>query len=78
MSYTKLNFQELLQKSEAELQELLKNKKMELFETRMKLKTMQLQDTSLISKIRRDIARIKTAMRQKRGNWCLKKLINIL
>jgi large subunit ribosomal protein L29 len=68
MSYTKLNFQELLQKSEAELQELLKNKKMELFETRMKLKTMQLQDTSLISKIRRDIARIKTAMRQKRGN----------
>ncbi len=68
MSYTKLNFQELLQKSEAELQELLKNKKMELFENRMKLKTMQLQDTSIISKIRRDIARIKTAMRQKRGN----------
>ncbi len=68
MSYTKLNFQELLEKSEAELQELLKNKKMELFETRMKLKTMQLQDTSLVSKIRKDIARIKTAMRQKRGN----------
>ena len=68
MSYTKLNFAELLEKNEAELQELLKNKKMELFEARMKLKTMQLQDTSLISKIRRDIARIKTAMRQKRGN----------
>ncbi len=68
MSYTKLNVADLVQKSEAELQELLKNKKMELFETRMKLKTMQLQDTSLVSKIRRDIARIKTAMRQKRGN----------
>ncbi len=68
MSYTKLNFEELLQKNETELQELLKNKKMELFETRMKLKTMQLQDTSLVSKIRKDIARIKTAMRQKRGN----------
>jgi len=68
MSYTKLNFSELIEKSEAELQELLKNKKMELFETRMKLKTMQLQDTSLVSKIRKDIARIKTAMRQKRGN----------
>ena len=68
MKYTKLNFKELLQKSEAELQELLRNKKMELFETRMKLKTMQLQDTSLVSKIRKDIARIKTAMRQKRGN----------
>jgi len=68
MSYTKLNFAELVEKSEAELQELLKNKKMELFETRMKLKTMQLQDTSLVSKIRKDIARIKTAMRQKRGN----------
>jgi large subunit ribosomal protein L29 len=68
MSYTKLNVADLVQKSEAELQELLKNKKMELFETRMKLKTMQLQDTSLISKIKKDIARIKTAMRQKRGN----------
>ncbi|WP_457560752.1 50S ribosomal protein L29 [Caminibacter sp.] len=68
MSYTKLNVAELVQKSEAELQELLKNKKMELFETRIKLKTMQLQDTSLVSKIRKDIARIKTAMRQKRGN----------
>ena len=68
MSYTKLNVAELVEKSEAELQELLKNKKMELFETRMKLKTMQLQDTSLIRKIRKDIARIKTAMRAKRGN----------
>ncbi|MEO1923461.1 MAG: 50S ribosomal protein L29 [Nautiliaceae bacterium] len=68
MSYTKLNVAELVEKSEAELQELLKNKKMELFETRMKLKTMQLQDTSLVSKIRKDIARIKTAMRMKRGN----------
>jgi large subunit ribosomal protein L29 len=68
MSYTKLNVADLVQKSEAELQELLKNKKMELFETRIKLKTMQLQDTSLVSKIRKDIARIKTAMRQKRGN----------
>ena len=68
MSYTKLNVAELVQKSEAELQELLKSKKMELFESRMKLKTMQLQDTSLVSKIRKDIARIKTAMRAKRGN----------
>ncbi len=68
MSYTKFNVAELVEKTEAELQELLKNKKMELFETRMKLKTMQLQDTSLVSKIRKDIARIKTAMRQKRGN----------
>ena len=68
MSYTKLNVAELVEKSVAELQELLKNKKMELFETRMKLKTMQLQDTSLVRKIRKDIARIKTAMRQKRGS----------
>ena len=68
MSYTKLNVAELIEKTEAELQDLLKNKKMELFETKMKLKTMQLQDTSLVSKIRKDIARIKTAMRQKRGN----------
>ena len=68
MSYTNLNYSELIQKSEQELQELLKNKKMELFETRMKLKTMQLQDTSLVRKIKKDIARIKTAMRAKRGS----------
>ncbi|MEO1927661.1 MAG: 50S ribosomal protein L29 [Nautiliaceae bacterium] len=68
MSYTKLNVAELIEKNEAELQKLLKDKKMELFETKMKLKTMQLQDTSLVSKIRKDIARIKTAMRMKRGN----------
>lgn len=68
MSYTKLNYSELIEKSEKELQELLKNKKMELFETRMKLKTMQLQDTSLVRKIKKDIARIKTAMRAKRGS----------
>jgi len=68
MSYTKLNVAELVEKTEKELQDLLKEKKMELFETRMKLKTMQLQDTSLVGKIRKDIARIKTAMRAKRGN----------
>ncbi|AZV47294.1 50S ribosomal protein L29 [Nautilia sp. PV-1] len=68
MSYTKLNVAELIEKTEKELQDLLKEKKMELFETRMKLKTMQLQDTSLVRKIRKDIARIKTAMRAKRGN----------
>jgi len=68
MSYTKMNVAELTEKTEKELQDLLKEKKMELFETRMKLKTMQLQDTSLVRKIRKDIARIKTAMRAKRGN----------
>jgi large subunit ribosomal protein L29 len=68
MSYTKLNYKELLEMSEAELQKLLKEKKMELFQNRLKLKTMQLRDTSIISKIRKDIARIKTAMRAKRGN----------
>ncbi len=68
MSYTKFNVAELSEKSDKELQDLLKDKKMELFETRMKLKTMQLQDTSLVRKIRKDIARIKTAMRAKRGN----------
>ncbi len=68
MSYTKFNVAELVEKAEKELQDLLKEKKMELFETKMKLKTMQLQDSSLISKIKKDIARIKTAMRVKRGN----------
>jgi large subunit ribosomal protein L29 len=45
---------------------MLRQKKLELFELRLKLKTMQLQDTSAIRKTRKDIARIKTAMSQKR------------
>jgi len=61
-----MKYTELKEKSLQELEGLLKEKKLELFGLRMKLKTMQLQDTSAIRKTRKDIARIKTAIAEKR------------
>ncbi len=61
-----MKYTEIKEKSLQELEELLKEKKLELFGLRMKLKTMQLQDTSQIRKTRKDIARIKTAITEKR------------
>jgi len=60
-----MNYTELLEKDVKELRELLKEKKLELFTNRVKLKTMQLQDNSLLRKIRKDIARINTAISAK-------------
>ncbi len=61
-----MKYTEIIEKSLQELEGLLREKKLELFELRMKLKTMQLQDTSQIRKTRKDIARIKTAIAQKK------------
>ncbi len=61
-----MKYTELIQKSLAELEKLLREKKLELFNLRMQLKTMQLKDTSEIRKVRKDIARINTAIAQKR------------
>lgn len=56
-------------KSAAELAELLKEKKVLLFTLRQKLKTMQLTNPNEIKEVRRDIARINTAISaQVRGN----------
>jgi len=60
-----MKYTEIRDKSLKELEEMLREKKLELFELRMKLKTMQLQDTSAIRKTRKDIARIKTAIAEK-------------
>jgi large subunit ribosomal protein L29 len=57
-----MKYTELKDKTLEELNKLLKEKKVELFENRIKLRTMQLQDSSVIRKIKKDIARIKTAM----------------
>ncbi len=62
-----MKYTELQEKSLQELEGLLRDKKLELFKLRMQLKTMQLQDTSQIRKTRKDIARIKTAIAQKRA-----------
>ena len=49
-------------KSASELLELLKEKKVLLFTLRQKLKTMQLTNPNEIKEVRRDIARINTAI----------------
>ena len=48
-----------------ELIKMLKDKKAELFELRLKLKTMQLTNPSQIAVVRKDIARINTAISAK-------------
>ncbi|WP_024954072.1 50S ribosomal protein L29 [Sulfurospirillum arcachonense] len=57
MKYTDLN-----EKSAIELAELLKEKKVLLFTVKQKLKTMQLTNSNEIREVRRDIARISTAI----------------
>jgi large subunit ribosomal protein L29 len=56
---------ELLTKSTDELDTDLKNKKTELFNLRFQLATGQLQNTSAIQRVKRDIARVKTIIRQR-------------
>jgi large subunit ribosomal protein L29 len=49
-------------KSASELVELLKEKKVLLFTLKQKLKTMQLTNPNEIKEVRKDIARINTAI----------------
>ncbi|MDR1975527.1 MAG: 50S ribosomal protein L29 [Campylobacteraceae bacterium] len=57
MKYTELN-----EKSVQDLNALLKEKKVLLFRLKQKLKTMQLTNPNEISDVRKDIARISTAI----------------
>lgn len=57
MKYTDLN-----EKTAEQLAELLKEKKVLLFTLKQKLKTMQLTNPNEIKEVRRDIARINTAI----------------
>jgi large subunit ribosomal protein L29 len=57
MTYSDING-----KSLTELNELLKEKKVLLFELKLKLKTMQLTNTSELRAVKKDIARIQTAI----------------
>lgn len=56
---------ELKEKTTAELDTQLKDKKAELFNLRFQLATGQLQNTMAISNCKRDIARVKTIIRQR-------------
>lgn len=57
-----MNYIDLKDKSEAELLEMLKEKKLELFTLKAKQRTMQLTNTSELRVAKKDIARIQTAL----------------
>ncbi len=57
-----MKYIDLKDKSEAELLDMLKEKKLELFTLNAKLKTMQLTNTSELRTAKKDIARIQTAL----------------
>jgi large subunit ribosomal protein L29 len=57
-----MKYTDLQGKSVAELQELLKEKKLEVFTLKVKLKTMQLTNTAELRAAKKDVARIKTAI----------------
>ncbi len=57
-----MNYTDLKDKSVAELNDLLKEKKVLLFELNVKLRTMQQTNTSELRAVKKDIARIQTAI----------------
>ncbi|MBL0686206.1 MAG: 50S ribosomal protein L29 [Sulfurospirillum sp.] len=57
-----MKYTELSEKTTVKLVELLKEKKFLLFTVKQKLKTMQLTNSNEIREVRRDIARINTAI----------------
>ena len=61
---TRENLNALQQKTVAELDTDLKAKKSELFNLRFQLATGQLQNTAAIRECKKEIARIKTIIRQ--------------
>jgi large subunit ribosomal protein L29 len=59
---------ELREKSVEELNVVLLDQLKEQFKLRMQSSTGQLTQSHLLGRVRKDIARIKTALRQKAGN----------
>jgi len=57
-----MNYTDINEKSITELESMLKEKKLELFTLKAKLKTMQLTNTSELRDAKKDIARIQTAL----------------
>ncbi|WP_456393725.1 50S ribosomal protein L29 [Nitratifractor sp.] len=57
-----MKYTDLQAKSVEELETLLKEKKLEVFTLRAKLKTMQLTNTSELRAAKKDVARIMTAL----------------
>jgi large subunit ribosomal protein L29 len=57
-----MKYSDLADKSAAELQAMLKERKTELFTLKIKKQMMQLQNTSELNVAKKDIARINTAL----------------
>jgi len=57
-----MKFTDIQDKDAKALGELLKEKKLLLFKLKAKLRTMQLNNPNEIKEVRKDIARIQTAM----------------
>jgi len=57
-----MNYSDINTKSLEELNGLLKEKKVLLFELKTKLKTMQLTNTNELKVVKKDIAKIQTAI----------------
>jgi large subunit ribosomal protein L29 len=57
-----MKYTDISDKSVADLTVMLKEKKLELFTLKAKLKTMQLTNTSELRDAKKDIARIQTAI----------------
>ncbi len=57
-----MKYTDLSEKSLSELAELLKEKKVLLFTLKQKLKTMQLTNPNEVRDVKKDIARINTAI----------------
>jgi large subunit ribosomal protein L29 len=63
-----MNTKELRAKGPVDLNGELLGLRKAQFSLRMQLATQQLSNTSQIRKVRRDIARVKTILREKAGN----------
>jgi large subunit ribosomal protein L29 len=57
-----MKYTDISTKSSQELKDMLKEKKVLLFELKTKLKTMQLTNTAELRVIKKDIAKIQTAI----------------
>jgi len=62
-----MKYTDISSKTLDELKALLKEKKTYLFELKMKLKTMQLTNPNEIRAVKKDIARIQTALTAQAG-----------
>ncbi len=60
-----MKYTDLQDKSVAELNKLLKEKRLEVFTLKVKLKTMQLTNTAELKAAKKDVARILTAINAK-------------